>query len=98
MGLRRALAEADRREAAAVLPVTPGERLVVLQPDSTGKLIDGAPLRPDLLRAALSVCVHCPVYGAANLAPRCPHAPSFVGDVPLEEPTSMATSLPRAAG
>jgi ADP-heptose:LPS heptosyltransferase len=30
-----ALAEADRREAAAVLPEMPGERLVVLQPGST---------------------------------------------------------------
>jgi ADP-heptose:LPS heptosyltransferase len=187
-----ALAEADRREAAAVVPVAPGECLVVLQPGSTDprrcwpagrfaavgdalaragaqvvvngsvaeaplvravieamhqpaldlagrlgprglcgllarasimvsndtgplhlalalgtpsvgifwltNLIDGAPLRQGLLRAALSVRVHCPVCGAPNLARRCPHDPSFVDDVPLEEVTSMATSLLRAAG
>jgi ADP-heptose:LPS heptosyltransferase len=61
-------------------------------------LVGGMPLRQGLLRAALSVRVHCPVCGAPNLARRCPHDPSFVDDVPVEEVTSMATSLLRAAG
>jgi ADP-heptose:LPS heptosyltransferase len=60
--------------------------------------IGGVPLRQGLLRAALSVRVHCPVCGAPNLTSRCPHDPSFVDDVPLEEVTSMATSLLRAGG
>jgi ADP-heptose:LPS heptosyltransferase len=59
-------------------------------------LIGGTPLRQGLLRAALSVRVHCPVCGAPNLTSRCPHDPSFVDDVPVEQVTSMATSLLRA--
>jgi ADP-heptose:LPS heptosyltransferase len=61
-------------------------------------LVGGMPLRQGLLRAALSVRVHCPVCGAVNLARRCEHDPSFVDDVPAEEVTSMATSLLHADG
>jgi ADP-heptose:LPS heptosyltransferase len=60
-------------------------------------LIDGAPLRQHLLHAALSVQVHCPVCGLPNIAERCPHDVSFVADVAVEQVTSMATSLLRAA-
>jgi ADP-heptose:LPS heptosyltransferase len=56
-------------------------------------LIEGTPLRQGLLRAALSVRVHCPVCGAENLRTRCPHDASFVADVAALEVTSMATSL-----
>jgi ADP-heptose:LPS heptosyltransferase len=56
-------------------------------------LIDGTPLRQGLLRAALSVRIHCPVCGAENLRSRCPHDVSFVADVAAPEVTSMATSL-----
>jgi ADP-heptose:LPS heptosyltransferase len=61
-------------------------------------LIDGTPLRQGLLRAALSVRVHCPVCGAVNLASRCPHDSSFVDDVPVDEVAGMATSLLREGG
>jgi ADP-heptose:LPS heptosyltransferase len=61
-------------------------------------LVDGMPLRQSLLRAALSVRVHCPVCGAENRASRCAHDASFVADVTVEEVTSMATSLLRAGG
>lgn len=56
-------------------------------------LIEGTPLRQGLLRAALSVRVHCPVCGAENLRTRCRHDASFVSDVAALEVTSMATSL-----
>jgi ADP-heptose:LPS heptosyltransferase len=61
-------------------------------------LIGGTPLRQGLLRAALSVRVHCPVCGAVNLASRCPHDPSFVDDVPVEEVIGLATALLRDCG
>jgi ADP-heptose:LPS heptosyltransferase len=60
-------------------------------------LIDGTPLRQDLLRAALSVRVQCPVCGAENLRSRCPHDESFVADVPTLEVAAMATALLREA-
>ncbi|HWJ95257.1 MAG TPA: glycosyltransferase family 9 protein, partial [Telluria sp.] len=60
-------------------------------------LIDGTPLRQHLLHAALSLRVHCPVCGLPNIAERCPHDVSFVDDVTVEQVTSMATSLLRAA-
>jgi ADP-heptose:LPS heptosyltransferase len=60
-------------------------------------LIEGTPLRQHLLHAALSVRVHCPVCGLPNLAERCAHDVSFVGDVPVDQVTSMATSLLPAA-
>jgi ADP-heptose:LPS heptosyltransferase len=59
-------------------------------------LINAIPLRQGLLRAALAVRVHCPVCGAENLRTRCPHDESFVAEVPVDEVTSMATSLLRA--
>lgn len=59
-------------------------------------LIEGAPLRPHLLHAALSVRVQCPLCGMPNLDRRCGHDASFVADVPVEQVTSMATSLLRA--
>jgi ADP-heptose:LPS heptosyltransferase len=59
-------------------------------------LINAIPLRQGLLRAALAVRVHCPVCGAENLRTRCPHDASFVAEVPVDEVTSMATSLLRA--
>jgi ADP-heptose:LPS heptosyltransferase len=59
-------------------------------------LLDGTPLRQHLLHAALSLRLHCPVCGAENVRQRCPHDPSFVSDVRVEEVTSMATSLLRA--
>jgi ADP-heptose:LPS heptosyltransferase len=61
-------------------------------------LIGGTPLRQGLLRAALSVRVHCPVCGEPNLTSRCPHDPSFVDDVPVEEVVGLATSLWRDVG
>jgi ADP-heptose:LPS heptosyltransferase len=59
-------------------------------------LIDGTPLRQQLLHAALSLRLRCPVCGAENVRERCPHDPSFVDDVPVAQVTSMATSLLRA--
>lgn len=56
-------------------------------------LVDGTPLRQHLLRVALSRTLHCPVCGAENVRFRCPHDPSFVADVPVEEVTEMAVSL-----
>jgi ADP-heptose:LPS heptosyltransferase len=59
-------------------------------------LVDGTPLRQHLLHAALSLRLHCPVCGAENVRYRCPHDPSFVDDVPVEQVTGMATALLRA--
>jgi ADP-heptose:LPS heptosyltransferase len=59
-------------------------------------LIDGTPLRQHLLRAGLSLRLHCPVCGVENVRERCPHDPSFVDDVPLEQVTEMALSTLRA--
>jgi ADP-heptose:LPS heptosyltransferase len=58
-------------------------------------LIDGTPLRQHLLRSALSLRLHCPVCGAENVRERCPHDPSFVDDVPLEQVAELATTLLR---
>jgi ADP-heptose:LPS heptosyltransferase len=174
-----AVTAADRREAAAVLPLVPGERLVVLQPGSTDprrrwpapcfaelgdrlaragariainggpderalvdevaggmrqpavrlagrlglgglcgvleraavlvsndtgplhlalalgvrsvgifwltNLIEGLPLQPSLLHAALSLRTRCPVCGQENLDTRCAHDASFVADVGVDE-------------
>lgn len=60
-------------------------------------LLDGTPLRQHLLRAGLSLRLHCPVCGAENVRERCPHDPSFVDDVPLEQVADMALSMLRAA-
>jgi ADP-heptose:LPS heptosyltransferase len=56
-------------------------------------LLDGTPLRQHLLRAGLSLRLHCPVCGAENVRERCPHDPSFVDDVPLDLVTGMAISM-----
>lgn len=56
-------------------------------------LIDGAPLRPSLLRAALSLRQDCPVCGLPNLRQRCSHEASFVADVPVEQVIRMAQEV-----
>lgn len=53
-------------------------------------LADGMPLRPSLLRAAVSVRLHCPACGLDNRAARCAHTASFVDDVPVEEVVDLA--------
>ncbi|MCG2586856.1 glycosyltransferase family 9 protein [Massilia sp. TS11] len=56
-------------------------------------LIEGGPLRPERLRAALSLRSQCPVCGMENLRQRCAHDPSFVDDVRLEEVQTLALDL-----
>jgi ADP-heptose:LPS heptosyltransferase len=179
-----ALTDADRHEAAAIVPVAPGERLVLLQPGSTDprrrwparafaalgdrlardgicvaingspdeaalvhevaarmhapaidlagrlslgglcgllartallvsndtgplhlglalgvpsvgifwltNLIEGMPLRPSSLHAALAVRTRCPVCDQDNLHTRCPHDASFVADVSVDEVEALA--------
>jgi ADP-heptose:LPS heptosyltransferase len=53
-------------------------------------LVDGAPLRPGLLRAAVSAQVRCSVCGADNRASRCPHQESFLHDIPVDEVLRLA--------
>ena len=53
-------------------------------------LLEGMPLRPSSLRAALAVRTRCPVCGQDNLAHRCAHDVSFVDEVSLEEVASLA--------
>jgi ADP-heptose:LPS heptosyltransferase len=53
-------------------------------------LADGMPLRPSLLRAAVSARLHCPVCGLDNRAMRCAHAASFVDDVLVAEVVDKA--------
>ena len=53
-------------------------------------LLEGAPLRPSGLHAALSVRTCCPVCGQDNLAVRCPHDASFVDEVTLDEVAGLA--------
>lgn len=63
-------------------------------------LIESGPLRPHLLRPALSLRVHCPVCGMENVRQRCPHDVSFVDDVGSDEVIDLAfglLDLPRAA-
>ena len=55
-------------------------------------LVDGAPLRPALLRAAVSAQVRCPACGEDNRASRCAHQESFVGDVTVDEVLGLALS------
>lgn len=59
-------------------------------------LMDGMPLRPSLLRAAVSARLRCPVCGLDNRAERCAHAVSFVDSVTVEEVVEKAVSLMRA--
>lgn len=56
-------------------------------------LIEAGPLRPCLLRAAMSVRVHCPVCGHDNRISRCPHDVCFVDDIATEAVTTMALEL-----
>lgn len=56
-------------------------------------LLEGMPLRPSLLRAALSVRTRCPVCGHDNLQGRCPHDDSFVADVGLDEVAGLARAV-----
>ncbi|MFC0253508.1 glycosyltransferase family 9 protein [Massilia consociata] len=58
-------------------------------------LLDGAPLRPSLLRAAVSARVRCPVCGLDNRAARCAHQASFVAEVSVDEVAGHALSLLR---
>lgn len=59
-------------------------------------LVDGAPLRPGLLRAAVSAQVRCGVCGADNRAVRCPHQQSFLHDISVDEVLALALAqLPR---
>lgn len=60
-------------------------------------LIDGAPLRQGLLRAALALRVDCPVCGMPNLRSRCAHDASFVADVPAAEVIALAMAVLRDA-
>lgn len=53
-------------------------------------LVEGMPLRPSLLHAALSLRTRCPVCGQDNVAQRCPHDASFVADVGLDEVAALA--------
>ncbi len=58
-------------------------------------LIDGAPLRQGLLRAALALRIDCPVCGMPNLRSRCAHDASFVADVPAAEVIALAMAVLR---
>jgi ADP-heptose:LPS heptosyltransferase len=53
-------------------------------------LVDGAPLRPGLLRAAVSAQVRCSVCGADNRASRCPHQESFLHDISVDDVLALA--------
>ncbi len=53
-------------------------------------LIDGMPLRPSALHAALSVRTLCPVCDEDNVRTRCPHDASFVADVGIDEVEALA--------
>lgn len=48
-------------------------------------LIEGMPLRPSLLHAALAVRTRCPVCDRDNLRMRCPHDESFVAEVSVDD-------------
>jgi ADP-heptose:LPS heptosyltransferase len=53
-------------------------------------LMEGMPLRPSSLQAALAARVRCPVCDQDNLHMRCPHDVSFVDDVTLDEVEALA--------
>lgn len=55
--------------------------------------LESCPLRQHLLRAAMSVQIHCPVCGADNRINRCAHDVCFVADVSVEEITTLALAL-----
>ena len=56
-------------------------------------LIEAGPLRPHLLRPAMSERVHCPVCGHDNRISRCPHDVCFVDDIPTEAVMAMALEM-----
>lgn len=53
-------------------------------------LIEGMPLRPSSLHAALAVRTRCPICDRDNLRTRCPHDVSFVADVSVDEVEALA--------
>ncbi|MGI4717007.1 MAG: glycosyltransferase family 9 protein [Janthinobacterium lividum] len=57
--------------------------------------IDGAPLQPSLLRAAVSSRTRCTACGPDNRRDRCAHQESFVDEVTAEEVEGMALALLR---
>jgi ADP-heptose:LPS heptosyltransferase len=56
-------------------------------------VLEASPLRPALLRAAMSTRTHCPVCGHDNRKSRCPHDVCFVDDVTTEEVMALALEL-----
>ena len=56
-------------------------------------LVEAGPLRPSLLRAAMSVRVHCPMCGHDNRISRCPHDVCFVDDIATEVVATMALEV-----
>jgi ADP-heptose:LPS heptosyltransferase len=55
-------------------------------------LVDGAPLRPSLLRTAVSTQFRCSVCGADNRAARCAHQDSFVDAISVDHVLRLALS------
>ncbi|QJD98611.1 glycosyltransferase family 9 protein [Massilia forsythiae] len=53
-------------------------------------LVEGMPLRPSGLHAALATRTRCPVCGQDNLARRCAHDASFVDEVRVAEVAGLA--------
>jgi ADP-heptose:LPS heptosyltransferase len=53
-------------------------------------LIEGMPLRPSTLHAAMATRTRCPVCDQDNVSTRCPHDPSFVADVGIDEVEALA--------
>jgi hypothetical protein len=53
-------------------------------------LIEGMPLRPSTLHAAMAARTRCPACDQDNLRTRCPHDPSFVADVGIDEVEALA--------
>ena len=58
-----------------------------------GNLINAGPLTRARHRVGVSFRTSCPVCGADQGRGRCPHDPSFVADVPVEEVLSAALDL-----
>jgi hypothetical protein len=58
-------------------------------------LMEGMPLRPSSLHAALAVRMRYPVCAQDNLDMRCPHGVRFVADVSIDEVETLARSRQR---
>jgi ADP-heptose:LPS heptosyltransferase len=58
-------------------------------------MLESAPLAQGAHAAALSLRVHCPVCGLANIEQRCAHDASFVDQVTLEHVTALASGMLR---